>query len=232
MILVASNKVSGNGIISTSGFSLSACSTTFSRCCLIVTKELPWFQASYIHPRALSAERTVKLRQGEQKGSFLMRLFIQGGKCPPRGSLPRFSLPLCWLEVGHWPLPSQSLAEEKDHHNWFVTWGWGCLYLSTNLNEYWVGNQQCVLHYASVLSWLCVALGWTQQECCHYYIEPHIGPALERGGWSPAHVSSELRPQSVKGQTCMLLERQRSLRNTNHPSPSIKSPKAHQELMA
>ena len=95
-----------------SRFSLSSCSTIFSRCRLMVTKELPWFQASYIHPRTLSAERKVKVREGEQKGSFLMCLFIQGGKFSSEVRSPCVG----WNWV-IWPLPSQSLAEEKDYRD-------------------------------------------------------------------------------------------------------------------
>lgn len=90
-------------------------------------------QASRIHPRALTAGRKVKLRQGEQKGSLLTFPPYLGRKFPLE-VLSRFSLPLCWLEVGQFIFAKPIITEKEV--TIAVPLGQGCLYLSTNLNEY------------------------------------------------------------------------------------------------
>lgn len=48
-----------------------------------------------------------------------------------------------------------------------------------------------------------------QQECSHNWMQsPMSGPGL--GGGSIGHISSECRPQNIKGHTWVLLESQRS----------------------
>lgn len=53
-----------------SRFSLSSCSAILNRWCLTVTGQLPWFQASYLHPRMLWAGKKVEVREEEPKSSF------------------------------------------------------------------------------------------------------------------------------------------------------------------
>lgn len=60
-------------------FSLPTCSAFLSRCGLMVTRQLPWFQASYLHPRILSAGRKERA-----KGPFLTCFFIRGGQFSQR----------------------------------------------------------------------------------------------------------------------------------------------------
>ena len=81
MILLDKKDVSKDGAATQqchggSRFSLSSCSAILSRWCLMVTRELPQFQPSYLHPRVLTAGWKVEVREAEPKGSLLTCLFI------------------------------------------------------------------------------------------------------------------------------------------------------------